>query len=184
MAEGDFTQDKQQQEPVDFAKVQEVLRSQVDQYMAERETRQQRQPQQPDPQKEVADTVRGFVAGDLNEARLTAADARDYVDFYTNNEDGLYYKDDVEKTFNMLKEAGRPTTRKDILRHVIGDQYIADPVKFKAREDSRKQAQLDRAATAGDIGQAASTREKSTKFANFDSLSSEEMEKALDGVTF
>jgi len=184
MAEIDTTTD-------DFKQVQSLIRGEVEKYAAEAFDKQkqqvpaQTQTEQQQAQQQLRDLISPFVDPGINEAKLTAADARDYVDFYNSNDVEVTYKQQVEETFNELKKMGRPLPRTDIMNYLVGKEYRADPDKFTAKQSERKKAQLDRAITASDFGSGAVDRQRNeSMFTNFDSLSVEDMAKALDGVTF
>jgi len=173
----------------DLAKVQEFMKSQVDAYMAEKYPQGLSQPatkSQDDLAKEqLGQLINPFVEPQLNEARLTSADAKDYVQFYMNNPDAKEYHDDVEKTFTALVRAGRPISRADILKHKLGEEYQTDPAKFVEKQSERHKQQLQRAEVAVDFGIAALNKAKSdSSFVNFENKSLEEMEKLLEGITF
>lgn len=179
------------EEQNDLEKVQALLREQVDRYMAEQYAPRMQQQQRYTPsdaeiqQQQVANTVRGFVAPDLVNAQLSADDARDYVRFYTEHgDDAKDYGNEVEDTFTALLRAGRATRREDILDYVIGRERRTNPEKFNQKMEARQKAQLERASYAMDVGGNAVSREKAEKFKDFDKLSSDDMEKVLEGFTF
>lgn len=130
--------------------------------------------------------IKQFTDPDVSAAHFKADDSRDYVDFYMSNPLAHDYKDQVEQAFNTMKEAGRPTTRADVLRYLRGREMEQDPSGFADREKQRQSRQLDRATSASDIGAMALARGQrdAETFGGFDNLSVEEMEKRLDGITF
>ncbi len=174
----------------EFQQVQSLIKSEVEKYAAEAFAKQsssvaQTSTEQEHAQQQLRDLINPFVEPGINEAKLTAADARDYVDFYNNNDVESAYKKQVEDTFNELKKQGRPTTRDAIMSYLLGKDYRADPDKFTETQQARKKQQIDRANTAVDFGAGAVDRAKNDSvFSNFEALSVEDMEKALDGVTF
>jgi hypothetical protein len=175
----------------DLAKAQEFIKSQVETYMQEAFAKQQPvtqiQPVVADPNQQLRELISPFIDPGINEAKFTGADAKDYVKFYTDpkNIDAAEYQDEVEKAFEALAKVGRSTSRADILRYLRGKEYEADPDKFVAKVAERNKAALERARNAGDIGGSAIDRAKNdTTWTNFGKLSLEDMEKALDGVTF
>ena len=178
----------------DFEKVQDFIKDQVKTYFDEMKAKEpavrQQEPQvtvteQQQAHKQAGDFIKQFVDSDINDAKFVAADARDYADFYMNNPLAADYKDDVEKAFKVLKDAGRATTRGDILDYVRGRQMRTDPENFTKGEKARQAKQLERADSASDFGAGATARAKSDAvWGNFDSLSVADMEKALEGVTF
>ena len=132
----------------DFEKVQGFIKEQVQTYFDEIKTREsavkQQEPQitvteQQQAHRQAGDFIKQFVDPDINDAKFVAADARDYADFYMNNPLASDYKDDVEKTFKVLKDAGRPTTRNDILDYVRGRQMRIDPENFTKGEKARQE---------------------------------------------
>ncbi len=171
-----------------FEQVQALIKGQVDDYLKEQQsipTPQQQQSEQDKATQQIRDLINPFVKPDLDEARFVAADAKDFVSFYNNNEDALLYKDDVEKSFELMKKAGRPTTRADILNYLVGREYREQPDKFKERETAKQKRQVERADGAIDFGGGSINRAKSDPtWSNFNKLSIEDMEKALDGITF
>lgn len=178
----------------DFEKVQGFIKEQVQTYFNELKTKepvvqqQQQAVTQTEQQRahqQAGDFIKQFVDGDINDAKFVAADARDYADFYMNNPLASDYKDDVEKTFKVLKDAGRATARGDILDYVRGRQLRTDPDSFTKAEKARQAKQLERAESAGDFGAGSIARAKADSiWSNFESLSVADMEKALDGITF
>ena len=175
----------------DFEKVEGYIKERVQAYYDEMKakepvvTQNVTQTEQQQAHKQAGDFIKQFVDSDINDAKFIAADARDYADFYMNNSLAGDYKDDVEKTFKVLKDAGRATTRNDILDYVRGRQMRTDPENFTKAEKARQSKQLERAESAGDFGAGAMTRAKSDAvWSNFDSLGVADMEKALDGITF
>lgn len=186
-AEPDPVADQQQ----DLAKIQDFMKGQIDSYMAEKypqgvqPTLQSSKSQEDVVKEQLGQLINPFVEPALNEARLTSSDAKDYVQFYMHNPDAKEYHDDVEKTFTALVKAGRPISRTDILKHKLGEEYQTNPEKFVEKQTTKHKEQLQRAEVAVDFGTAALNKAKSdSTFTNFDSKSLEDMEKALEGVTF
>lgn len=185
MAETDNNVDEKQ----DLAKVQDFIKGQVETYFNEMKDKAapvvDTKTAEQQAHEQLGQLINPFVEPALNEARLTSSDAKDYVQFYMHNPDAKEYHDDVEKTFTALVKAGRPISRADILKHKLGEEYQADPAKFVEKQTARHKEQVVRAEAAVDFGAAALNKAKSDgTFANFDSKSLEDMEKALDGVTF
>lgn len=184
------------EETDDLAKVQDFIKSQVETYFQEQVQktpaiqqveRQTARESEDAAQKQLRELISPFVDPALNEARLTAADSMDYVKFYTNNPEAAEYQEAVEKTFEALKKAGRPLPREDILAHTIGKEYRTAPEKFTEKLSAKRQAQLERAESASDIGGMSTSRAKNDGTfgeGKFDKLSVEDMEKALEGITF
>lgn len=175
----------------DIAKVQEFMKEQVDSYMAEKyptPAPQQSQKQESDQdiaRRQVKEFVDPIIKPDLDEAKFTATDARDFVDFYTTETDAKEYKDEVEKLFKQAKDNGRPMPRKELLRYLRGREYESDPDKFVEKTQQRKKQQVEHAGQAVDFGAAALNKAKNdSQWTNFEKLSVEDMEKALDGITF
>jgi hypothetical protein len=179
------------EEQSDFEKAQNFIKEQVDSRFDQKYIEQQQRQQQRDvnPQevarRQMGDTVRSFVGQDIDEAKFIAADARDYTRFYKSNPLAGEYEAEVEDTFTKLKDAGRATTREDILRYIVGKQAVDEPDKFTERQTARGKAALERANAATDFGSGSLDKARNDpKWTNFSELSIEEMEKALDGVTF
>ena len=173
-----------------FEQVQALIKSQVDDYLKEQQaapTRQQVQTEQDQARQQVADLINPFIKPDLDEARFVAADAKDYISFYSNNDDAAVYKDDVEKAFDIAKKAGRPIARADILDYVRGKEYREQPDKFKEKETDKHKRQVERAEVGVDFGSAALTRARDDVVFSADTFAKktlEEQETALDGITF
>lgn len=141
--------------------------------------------------REVLDPIYGV---HVDAANFNAADAKDYVDFY-GDENHREYKEEVEAAFQRAREQGRPTSRNTLYRYILGDTYNADPDKFTERQKQIKQKQLDRASSAGDVGGGGVGREREAVAALSDvtkidpttgkyAMSVADMEKALEGMTF
>src|SRR5438105_6393503 len=109
--------------PTDMEKVQSFIKEQVDNYVAELEAKKpvpQPVTQHTETEKErnhrqLSEIIKPVVDPDINAARFDAADAKDYIKFYTANPEASEYRDKVEKAFEALAEAGRATSRSDIL---------------------------------------------------------------------
>jgi hypothetical protein len=184
------------EETDDLAKVQEFIKSQVETYFQEQvaktpvvqqQQQQSQQVQEDAAQKQLRELISPFVEPGVSAARLDAADSLDYAKFYTNNPEAAEYQDQVEKTFEALKKAGRPLPRADILAHTIGKELTSNRDAFTEKLIAKRQAALERAEQAGDIGSYSITKAKADGTfgtGNFDKLSVEEMEKALEGVSF
>ena len=182
MAEPDVTE-----QLVNFEQVQTLLKREVDAYLAEKKssTPEHIQSEQQQAQKQVRELLDPFIKPDLDEARFLAADAKDFVSFYADNPEGIEYKEDVEKAFEVMKKSGRPTTRAGILDYVIGNERRTQPDKFKEKETARQKRQLEKAEMSTDFGGNAVNRAKNdVTFSNLEGKSLEEIEKAMDGVTF
>ena len=180
------------EEQDDAAKVEEFLqtriKSEVETYFNEMTAKQQQSSPQTPSEQEVAqrqlkEIISPLFDDDIKQSRFDAADAKDYTRFYQQNPD--VDSDEIESTFKALVDAGRPTTRADIARYLVGKKFEADPTKFMSEMSEKQKKQLERASSAGDVGASAMDRAKNDPtWTNFDSLSIEDMEKALDGVTF
>jgi hypothetical protein len=174
----------------DFQQVQQLIKGEVEKYAAEAFSKHQsssipQQTEQQQAQQQLRELINPFVEPKVNEAMFAANDAKDYVDFYNNNDVESSYRKQVEDTFSELKKGGRPLPRKDIMKYLYGDEFVKDPEKFTEKQLSRKKEQLDRAAIASDFGAGAMDRAKNdSTWTNFKSLSTDDMEKALEGMTF
>lgn len=176
----------------DIEKVQGFIKEQVETYFNELSSKQPVQQQvatarteQDIAKQQLQDLISPFINPGLNEARLTSADAQDYVKFYTNNTDAAEYQDQVEAMFTKLKDSGKPMPRANILDYLRGNEFRTDPDKFTEKQLAKRKAATDRAELATDFGAGALGRAKNdSNFSNFESKSLEDMEKALDGVTF
>jgi len=180
----------------DLIKFQELVKSQVETYFQEQVAKtpalQQAQQvavsQQEDAaQRQLRELISPFVEPGIAQARMDSADGLDYAKFYTNNPDAIEYQESVEKMFDALKKAGRPLPRADILAHTIGKEFTADRDKFTEKLTAKRKAQLERAEQGGDVGGMVASRAKQDSTfgqGRFEQLSTADMEKALDGVTF
>ena len=188
----------------EFAKVQDFIKEQVKANFDELSKAAKpadpaiRQTEQDAATQHVRDLISPFVQPGIDEAKFTAADAKDYVSFYKTNPDALGMSDQVEQAFTALVKAGRPTTRADVLRYLVGKEAIEQPDKFNERRESQRKRELDRASSASDMGATATQREKADsdfksfpdKLASANTNSDElhtlvgEMEKAMMGVAF
>lgn len=129
------------QEQSDLDAVNAHIKTQVETYFNELNNRVSPSPSpspQSDANSQLKDLISPFIEPGLNQARFEGADAKDYVRFYTGNQDAVEYQDEVEKTFKVLADAGRATSRADILFYLQGKEYRTDREKFIER-DSVKQ---------------------------------------------
>lgn len=142
---------------------------------------------------EAERAVRGIVQQDLDRTSLAANNAMDMVNFYMDDPLAREYQAEVERTFNVLLENGRPTTRKNILEREMGREMLEDPAGFEKRQAKVKKAQLARAALAGDVGEGSEGRSSGGKFDRLDTLSKQpkwtdddvkELETMLEGEVF
>ncbi len=175
----------------DIKRVQSLIREQVQSCMAEQqaaEAARQAQGNLTDEQKgrqQLKEVIDPIIGPDINEARFTAADAKDEVRFYRKNPEALDHEEEIEKVFIQLKQAGRATDRATIYQYVLGREYTEDKEKFTDKQIERRRQQTEKADIAQDMGMGALSRARNDpKFKDFDKLSVEDMEKALDGVTF
>lgn len=173
-------------------KVQEVMRAEAkavfEAEYKERASASVPQPSEDDQaRKEFKKLIDPIYKNEIDEAKLTSAEALDYAKFYNrSNEDAFEYQDQVEAMFERLKSAGRPMSRIDILDYIVGNEKRTSPEKYQERETKRTKAALDKARDAEDMAGFGSSRLKDdiAKFANFESKTLEEMEAALEGIVF
>jgi hypothetical protein len=177
----------------DIARVQEFIRNQVKEQMAEMQAAEQAQRQQRElgetdesrSRRQLKEVIDPVIGPDLQDARFVAADAKDEVRFYRKNPEALEHEEEIEKVFMQLKQAGRATDRATIYQYVMGREFTADREKFTDKQLERRKKQLESADIAQDMGAGAIGRaQRDPKYRDFDKLSLEDMEKALDGVTF
>mgnify|MGYP001606994390 CR=1 FL=1 len=184
MAEENNTEDIEKVEAFLQSKIKAEVEAAFNSYSEQQKT----QPitQQTDNQKDqLKELINPYIEPGIQRAQFEGADAKDYAQFYMRNADASEYADEVEKSFEALAKAGRPTTRADILRYIRGKEMEADPAAFMTKMAEKQKAQVDKAKGAVDFGSSAADRAKNDPtFANFDKLSVEDMEKALDGVAF
>lgn len=174
MAEGDFT---------DKEAVDAYIKQQFEAFTNEREASLQQQPQtQVD---EVQNNVRQIVdpiyRPDINQARLVAADAKDYSAFYRKHPEAVDLSDKLENLFEESVKNGRPTAREALYKYVLGDLHMTEPEKFA----DRQKAQLRQAELAADLGGSGNGKPRNEgTLDDLKAMTLEDMEKALDGVTF
>jgi hypothetical protein len=187
------------EEDFDLGKAQEFMRQQIAEILPESLARYQQQQRQPDieqqQRQQITNTIRGAVAGDLDQMNTAAHDTRDYVNFYNAENDlGRLYQKEVEETFDILIKNNRPTVRQDILDHAVGRMKRTNPEEYQKREEKHKQLQQQRAYLAGDIGAGGvGTDRGGAKYADLDRLSKQSdfsdddikaLEDMLAGETF
>jgi hypothetical protein len=125
-----------------------------------------------------------FIQPEINAAKLAAADASDKVDFYSKAEN-RQHQAEVEAMFTTLKSQGRAIPREDIKNYLIGKAYSDDPKKFTEAEAQRHKEQMNNANSSVDMGLSALDRAKSDPvWSNVRSMSLEDLEKNLEGITF
>lgn len=188
----------------DIEKVQGFIKEQVEAYVAELDAKRpvpsavSQQSVETDEQRskrQLTDIIKPITDPDINIARFEAADAKDYIRFYTANPEATEYQDKVEKTFEALAKAGRATSRSDILDYLIGQEYRTDRDKFTEKLTVKRKEQLDRAEAATDLGGMSINKAKSdpafAHFMNYEKLQGDdvstalkEMERVMEGVTF
>jgi hypothetical protein len=84
-----------------------------------------------------------------------------------------------------LKSQGRAIPREDIKNYLIGKAYSDDPKKFTEAEAQRHKAQMTNANGSVDMGLSALDRAKSDPiWSNVRSMSLDDLEKNLEGITF
>lgn len=184
-------QQEQQPEGNDFEKVTGFIRDQVKTYISELQQQQQPQQQQPYDQRQyeqnrlVAETIGPVVGPALNQAVTGVNAVQDEVRFYRDNPEAMEHGESIERLFDELRQQGRPIPRKDLYDAILGREYRADPEKFVEKAQQRKKAQTEKAEMATDFGAAMMNKVKAdSTWGNFESLSLEDMEKKLEGVTF
>jgi hypothetical protein len=181
-------------EELDLAKVQDFIKGQVETFAKEvfekqapqvQPQGQQQLTQEELARRQLADIITPFVKPGMDAVQLAAADTRDYVDFYQDASIDQSDKDAVEKMFNELKQAGRPLPRRDIYDYLQGKMSREKPEEFSKKITERQKRQLDKAQGATDFGFGAIERAKNDPvYSNIKNMSLDELEKALDGVTF
>jgi hypothetical protein len=145
--------------------------------------------QAPEPQRQttsdpVAELVDPYVKPHVERAerraQLAEAAATDAVTFYISHpEIDKAGRLEIEKRFQALKDKGIAFQREDIYNHYQGENI--DKVveqKIKSREEAARRA-ADAAATVGP-----GSPDKARTTVDARSMSTEDLEKALDGVSF
>lgn len=185
-----------EEQDAEIAKAQQWIREQVQANLAEmraaevqtqRQTERvpERQTQQGQESDQLRDIINPYLKPDIDSLRGETAALRDENTFYRKTKGAEEYEEQIEATFQQLTAAGRPMARSDIYRYLVGKMAVDEPEKFTERQNARQQRQLQTAQGAVDFGfNGVGRQEEINKFKSFDKLSVEEMEKALDGVTF
>ena len=187
MAEGDENKDNL---PEDIEnRLAEMMKSQIEEAMASRNVPTSDPPKDsaPDPDDEVRKALSPFIQPGLDDAKFRGDDAKDFASFYLGNPDASSIKDEVEKRFIALAQAGRPTTRDDIYKHIKGQEYVNDPNAFIDKEVERRQKELERINSNADMGLGSlqpRIGEGVMSVEEFEGLSVEEMEEKMEGFTF
>ena len=168
---------------------QEAFNTYRQQLDAQQQQRQQPVMSQEDQyRQQLQQTINPFIEPGISHAQLTAADARDYVDFYTGNPDQLSNKEGIEKLFNDLKQQGRATNRQTIADYLDGMEHRTNPEVWHKRQEARHQAEADRAQLAADPSQGVYSKNPTDhpdyRYENFSKLSAAEQEKLLEGILF
>ncbi len=124
--------------------------------------------------------VRPHVERAERAAKLAELAAQDAAVFYADHPDlSAEDRKEIEKRFAGLRANGVPFQREDILKHYRGENIDKEvDRRIKSREDAAK-----RAANAGAVVGPGSP-DKVQSFKNPHDMSTEELEKALDGVAF
>lgn len=185
--------DNDQNKDLEIKKVQDFIRSETEKHFnslyesRSRDNRQQDpQPQrndQDDAKRQLKEFIDPIIKPDIDETRLIASDAKDEARFYRKNPDALELEEQIEQAFDRLVKANRPTSREDIYKYIIGQNYTSDRDRFIDSALSKRQAQLDKASAAADMASGGvSRKEMESGRESFSKLSVEEMEKALEGV--
>lgn len=162
------------------------IKQQFESFAAERDAAmQQRQQQPPQQMDEVQQNVRQIVdpiyRPDIDQARLVAADAKDHVAFYRRHPEAVDLSDKVEALFEDAVKNGRPTAREALYKYALGDLASTEPEKFAERQ----KMQLRQAEQAADLGAGGTGKNRNEgTLDDLKAMTLEDMEKALDGVTF
>lgn len=183
-----------EEQDAEIAKAQQWIKEQVQANLTEMraaESQTQRQTERiPERQQssdidQLREIITPYMKPDIDALRNEAMAIKDETSFYRKTKDAADFEDQIEATFKQLSDAGRPMARVDIYRYLVGKQAVDEPEKFTARQQARQQQQLQVAQGAVDFGfNGVGRQEEVNKFKSFDKLTIEEMEKALDGVTF
>ena len=161
------------------------IRQQFDAFANEREASMQRQSGQGQDIDQVQQNVRQIVdpiyRPDIDQTRLVAADAKAYAAFYRRHPEAVDLADKVESLFEDAVKNGRPTAREALYKYALGDLAMTEPDKFSERQ----KAQLRQAEMAADLGSGGSGKPRNEgTLDDLKAMTLEDMEKALDGVTF
>ena len=177
---------------LDLAKVQDFIKGQVETFAKEIFAQQpqaaatpaQRIPTQEDAaRQQLADIIIPFVKPGMDAVQLETAYTRDYVDFYSDPahaED----KDAVEAMFVDLKQKGRPLPRRDIHDYLQGKMAREKPDDFNKKRSERQRRQTEAVTSGADMGFGALDRARSDPQYDPRRMTLDDLEKALEGVTF
>lgn len=144
--------------------------------------------QQPDVteqgRKQIREIIDPIYGNDIANAQLTSADAKDYTKFYRTNPDASDYEDKIEEVFENTKKQGRPLPRQEIYDYIVGKEFRTNPDEFTKKRQAKREKDLERAGAGADFASYESKAKVDPTWSKFDTLSIEDMEKALDGMTF
>lgn len=192
MAEEQLTeQQKKQQEQLEKLQswVKEQTVSALKEYEAEKEKTAKPNPsldldKEKDP---VADMLGEYINPLIQKANLQTAAVNDKVSFYESVKDiDSEMRDEVEEHFNKLLQEGRPTSRGDIYDYLLGQKIRKDPEAFVNERLKKREAQRQEAEAAIDGGAFGLTKVKDSagNLVDPESMSHEELGKALEGMVF
>lgn len=171
----------------DIVAVQDFIKDQVKSAYAEVAAADKaRQPApSPDVDKQLRDQMQQTLDPFIRPSTIMAASAMDHSSFYTRNPEMLEDYEEIERLFEESVRTGRNLGRQDIADYVDGKQRRTKPEEWTKKQEERSAKQKDVAASAVDVGFSAMDKAKNDpNWSNFGSKTIEEMEAALDGVTF
>ena len=130
-----------------------------------------------------ADPLRGVLDPYLQpiaqRAQLAAEGAIDAVLFYQGVPKAGKYKDQIEQAFKRLVQAGTPFTRQDIWNWFKGQNFDTF-----AKEHAEEQKAAAEAAAQAAAGLPGTARQEAVVVSDPYAASSDELDKALKGITF
>jgi hypothetical protein len=142
----------------------------------------QPQPQLQRPVDPVEELVSPYTKKAEARAALAELAATDAVMFYANH--GDIEKEDrteVERRFNAMKDKGVPFTREDIYAHMLGER-IDKEVDKRIERRAKKVKEAEQAAAS--VGAGSPDKIGATSIRDPHAMSTAELEKAMQGMTF
>lgn len=186
------TEEQKREEQVQRLKawVQDAAKESFEAYRAEFDSKQgeRNQDHQPDQTKDpVGEMINEYTSPMLRRLSLQDAAIDDRVNFYEENRDiDPEIRTEVEDHFKKLFDAGRPTSRADIYDYLVGQRIRKDPEAFVNAQLQKREAQRAEAEANADAGAFGfgKVKDSAGRLADPESLSQEELAKALEGTVF
>lgn len=128
---------------------------------------------------EVGELISGYVKPETEKLSLAIADTKDHNLFYQQHGNiSDEEKAEVESIFNDRMKRGRPEPRSEIYQYLYGKKAMERDKKEREEDTKRK------ASEASDAGISGLAKIVSERNVDPRDMSLEELEKALEGITF